>query len=88
MLSHILIHVSMPYLSLQAAPSQYSPNMSTSPALYTLTAVQVLELLKANITTVEAYAQSLLDRIRDREDVVKAWTHLGESCSAYKHHSI
>ncbi|KAI4705603.1 hypothetical protein J4E81_000487 [Alternaria sp. BMP 2799] len=50
--------------------------MSTSPALYTRTAVQVLELLKANTITVEAYAQSLLDRIRDRDDVVKAWAHL------------
>ena len=62
--------------------------MSISPALHTLTAVQVLELLKANTITVQAYAQSLIDRIRDRDDIVKAWAHLGESCSAYKHDSI
>ncbi|KAI4682043.1 uncharacterized protein J4E88_004931 [Alternaria novae-zelandiae] len=37
---------------------------------------RVLELLKANTITVETYAQSLLDRIRDRDDVVKAWAHL------------
>jgi len=62
--------------------------MSTPPKLYPLTAVEILELLKANAITVEAYAQSLLGRVRDRDDVVKAWTHLGESCSAYKHVSI
>ncbi|KAI4664153.1 uncharacterized protein J4E79_003655 [Alternaria viburni] len=50
--------------------------MSTPPALYTLTAVQVLELLKTNTITVEAYAQSVLDRIRDRDHIVKAWAHL------------
>lgn len=88
MLSHMLIHVSMSYLSLQVAPSQYSPNMPTPPALYTLTAVQVLELLKTNTITVEAYAQSLLDRIHDRDDIVKAWAHLGESCSAHIKHFI
>ncbi|KAI4671959.1 uncharacterized protein J4E78_000457 [Alternaria triticimaculans] len=57
--------------------------MSTSPALYTLTAVEALELLKANTITVETYAQSLLDRIRDRDDIVKAWAHLGQTSSLF-----
>ncbi|KAI4713882.1 hypothetical protein J4E89_001331 [Alternaria sp. Ai002NY15] len=42
----------------------------------TTVALQVLELLKANTITVQAYAQSLLDRIHDRDDIVKAWAHL------------
>ncbi|KAI4676810.1 uncharacterized protein J4E84_009405 [Alternaria hordeiaustralica] len=41
--------------------------------------MEALELLKANAITVETYAQSLLDRIRDRDDIVKAWAHLGKT---------
>ncbi|KAI8718372.1 Amidase domain-containing protein [Fusarium sp. LHS14.1] len=47
----------------------------TSP-LYKLTATQVLELLKNNTITVEAYARSLLDRIEENDGTVKAWAHL------------
>ncbi|KAI4619010.1 hypothetical protein J4E83_005962 [Alternaria metachromatica] len=38
--------------------------------------IHILELLKANTITVEAYAQSLLDRIHDRDNIVEAWAHL------------
>ncbi|KAH6995279.1 amidase signature domain-containing protein [Ilyonectria destructans] len=41
-----------------------------------LTAMQVLELLKNNTLTVEAYARSLLDRIQVRDGTVKAWAYL------------
>ncbi|KAJ3577289.1 hypothetical protein NPX13_g3275 [Xylaria arbuscula] len=44
--------------------------------LYTLTAVEVLGLLKSNSVTVEDYARSLLDRINDRDSTVKAWAYL------------
>ncbi|KAF2963233.1 hypothetical protein GQX73_g10340 [Xylaria multiplex] len=43
---------------------------------YTLTAVQVLNLLKNNSLTVEDYARSLLDRINERDNTVKAWAYL------------
>ena len=62
--------------------------MSTLPKLYTLTAVEILDLLKANTITVETYAQSVLGHIRDRDHIVKAWAHLGESCSAHIKHFI
>ncbi|GAW24587.1 hypothetical protein ANO14919_141760 [Xylariales sp. No.14919] len=44
--------------------------------LYTLNAVQVLYLLKNNSLTVEDYARSLLDRIKERDNTVKAWAYL------------
>ncbi|KAI1197987.1 amidase signature enzyme [Nemania serpens] len=44
--------------------------------LYTLTAVQVLDLLKNNSLTVEDYALSLLDRVKKRDNTVKAWVYL------------
>ncbi|KAM0417444.1 hypothetical protein ACHAPT_012593 [Fusarium lateritium] len=48
--------------------------MISSP--HKLTATQVLELLKNNAMTVETYARSLLDRIKENDDTVKAWAHL------------
>ncbi|KAL6363912.1 hypothetical protein LRP88_03338 [Fusarium phalaenopsidis] len=48
--------------------------MTSSP--HKLTATQVLELLKNNAITVEAYARSLLDRIKENDGTVKAWAHL------------
>jgi hypothetical protein len=50
--------------------------MTSSP--YKLTATQVLELLKNNAITVEAYARSLLNRIKENDGTVKAWAHLGK----------
>ncbi|KAI1147153.1 amidase signature enzyme [Nemania diffusa] len=47
-----------------------------STPLYTLTAVKVLDLLKSNSLTVEDYARSLLSRIKDRDDTVRAWAYL------------
>ncbi|KAL6407639.1 amidase [Ilyonectria robusta] len=47
--------------------------MMSSP--HKLTATQVLELLKNNTLTVEAYARSLLDRIQARDSTVKAWAY-------------
>ncbi|KAH8685005.1 amidase signature domain-containing protein [Ilyonectria robusta] len=46
------------------------------PSPYKLTATQVLELLKNNTLTVEAYASSLLDRIQAHDSTVKAWAYL------------
>ncbi|KAF4960506.1 hypothetical protein FGADI_913 [Fusarium gaditjirri] len=43
---------------------------------YHWTATQALELLKNNTISVEAYAQSLLDRIHERNRTIKAWAHL------------
>lgn len=41
-----------------------------------LTSTQVLRLLRENTITVEAYAASLLERIKERDGIVKAWTYL------------
>ncbi|KAI1132003.1 amidase signature enzyme [Nemania abortiva] len=46
--------------------------------LYTLTAVQTLSLLKNDNVTVEDYARSLLDRIHERDNTVKAWAYLAD----------
>ncbi|KAI1215178.1 amidase signature enzyme [Annulohypoxylon truncatum] len=43
---------------------------------YLLTAVEVLNLLKSNTITVEEYVSSLLERIQERDSIVKAWTYL------------
>lgn len=48
------------------------------PSPYRLTATQVLELLKNNTLTAEAYARSLLDRIQARDSTVKAWAYVGK----------
>ncbi|EXJ87257.1 amidase [Capronia epimyces CBS 606.96] len=44
--------------------------------LYSLTASQVLRLLKNDTITVEQYALSILGRIEERDSIVKAWTYL------------
>ncbi|OBT66903.1 hypothetical protein VE03_04220 [Pseudogymnoascus sp. 23342-1-I1] len=49
--------------------------MASSP-LYKLTATQVLKLLSDNTITVETYARSLLDRIRENDSTIKAWAYL------------
>ncbi|KAF5671552.1 amidase [Fusarium circinatum] len=43
---------------------------------YKWTATQALELLKNDTISVEAYAQSLLDRIQERGRTIKAWAYL------------
>lgn len=43
---------------------------------YRLTASETLEKVRAGELTVERYAQSLLDRIKDRDDAVQAWAYL------------
>ena len=43
---------------------------------YRLTATEALNLLRKGDLTVQAYAASLLDRIRERDDAVKAWAYL------------
>lgn len=45
---------------------------------YILAATQVLDLLKNNTITVEEYARSLLDRVKERDSIVKAWAYLGK----------
>lgn len=44
--------------------------------LWQLTATQILPLLLQNQVTVEQYAKSLLSRIQDRDEEVKAWVYL------------
>lgn len=53
-------------------------------APYKLTATQVLELLKNNSITVEVYARSLLDRVKENESTVKAWAYLGKCGHSYQ----
>jgi len=43
---------------------------------YRLTASEALALMKDGSLTVEAYSRSLLERIRERDHVVKAWAYL------------
>ncbi|KAG5750130.1 hypothetical protein H9Q70_007217 [Fusarium xylarioides] len=43
---------------------------------YKWTATQALEYLKNDTISVEAYAQSLLDRIEERDRTIKAWAYL------------
>jgi len=45
---------------------------------YQLTATEALHQIKAGDLTVEAYAQSLLNRIHDRDEVVQAWAYLDQ----------
>ncbi|KAL6705445.1 hypothetical protein ACN47E_006710 [Coniothyrium glycines] len=50
----------------------------TASGLHTLTATEVLALIKKNDVTVEDYARSLLARIRQRDDTVHAWAFLNQ----------
>ncbi|KAH6853276.1 amidase signature domain-containing protein [Chaetomium sp. MPI-CAGE-AT-0009] len=43
---------------------------------YAWTASQALDQLKNNVITVEEYARSLLDRVKERDDIIKAWAYL------------
>jgi Asp-tRNA(Asn)/Glu-tRNA(Gln) amidotransferase A subunit family amidase len=43
---------------------------------YRLTASEALALMQKGDLTVEDYAKSLLARIKERDDVVKAWAYL------------
>lgn len=43
---------------------------------YNLTASQALQKIRADELTIEAYAKSLLQRIKQRDDAVKAWAYL------------
>jgi Asp-tRNA(Asn)/Glu-tRNA(Gln) amidotransferase A subunit family amidase len=45
--------------------------------LYALTACQILELLQNDSVTVEEYAESLLRRVKERDEIVDAWAYLG-----------
>jgi Asp-tRNA(Asn)/Glu-tRNA(Gln) amidotransferase A subunit family amidase len=49
--------------------------------LWSLTAIEVLDLIKRDLVTVEDYAKSLLNRIESRDSEVKAWQYLGRSSS-------
>jgi hypothetical protein len=53
--------------------------MSTLAPLYALSASQALDLLQNNTITVEQYACCLLDRVKERDGVIKAWAYLGKS---------
>lgn len=51
--------------------------MAQSIVLFELTATEALQLLSNGTITVEEYARSLLGRIEERGDTVKAWAYLG-----------
>ncbi|CAI7615000.1 unnamed protein product [Penicillium glandicola] len=46
---------------------------------YLLTATQVRDMFQNNTITVEEYARSLLERIEERDGIVKAWEFLGKT---------
>ena len=52
--------------------------MPVSKPLYSLTATQVLELYKNDSIKVEEYARSLLARVKERNDLIQAWTYYGQ----------
>lgn len=43
---------------------------------FRLTATEAIKTIKAGDLTVEDYAHSLLDRIKERDDAVRAWIYL------------
>ncbi|PPJ52297.1 hypothetical protein CBER1_09549 [Cercospora berteroae] len=55
-----------------------SPNTSSSMRVepYRLTATEAIKTIGAGDLTVEEYARSLLDRIKERDDAVRAWIYL------------
>lgn len=59
--------------------------MTASKTSYALTATEALQLLSNGNITVEEYARSLLGRIKERDDTVKAWTYLGENSVFFSH---
>lgn len=46
--------------------------------LWSLTATEVLDLVKKDRLTVEDYAKALVTRIESRNRVVKAWKYFGK----------
>ena len=52
--------------------------------LYSLTATQVICLIERNTINVEQYACALLNRIEERDSIVKAWEYLGSLLSCRK----
>lgn len=44
--------------------------------LYNLTASQALQKIRADELTIQDYAKSLLKRINQRDDAVRAWAYL------------
>jgi hypothetical protein len=67
----------IPFLQCSYLPNRNMSTMHSTKALHTLTAVQAYRLLKENNITVEDYAQSLLSRIKERDNIVKAWEYFG-----------
>ena len=55
--------------------------MSELAPLCALSASEVLHLLKDNTVTVGEYARCLLDRVEERDGVIKAWAYLGKSAN-------
>ena len=50
--------------------------MSTTKEPFRLTATEALKAFDSGDLTVEDYARSLLDRIQERDEVVRAWIYL------------
>lgn len=55
----------------------YRETMHVTSCPCTWTATETLKHLRTNAITVDLYARSLLDRIDERDHVVKAWAYIG-----------
>jgi hypothetical protein len=53
------------------------PSSLPSQDLTLLTAAQISPYLKSGAVSVESYARALIRRVDQRDDVVKAWRHIG-----------
>lgn len=52
--------------------------MQVPAKLWSLTATEVLSLIRKDRLTVEDYAKALVSRIESRNSVVKAWKYFGK----------
>ena len=53
-----------------------------------LTAAQISPYLKSGAVSVESYARALISRVDQRDDVVKAWRHIGVLSFRWENMSI
>ena len=55
-----------------------SPPLSPSQDLTLLSAAQASVCLKSGALSVESYVRALIERVDQRDSLVKAWRHIGE----------
>ena len=68
----------MPALTTATATEPPSAPLATKDDYSRLTATEIKSKIAAGEVTVEAYANSLLKRIKQRDDQVQAWAYLDE----------